>query len=264
LIDNHTNKKIDDSKKRFANRNLQWKTRQEFQRRLNQFIIEFKDNQKDDFIAQFFEKLNIDVDVSFENTSFNEFVINFNNESKSFFIFIDLLNNLNTIITIINMLVNKIFKHKIILINNITIFVVSISYIYKIFTASKYDDREFKEILIDHDASDFSSKNIEQFTTLQRISKTTFILNKKKIIFFKFDINEVFFIDTINLNIFVDVITFHIVLVQVSFLLCFVDMNRLRFYFNNLINMLIEKRSINKVLLRKELYSTHSNQTKRF
>ncbi len=36
---NYTNKKIDNSKKRFANHNLKWKTRQKFQRRLNQFII---------------------------------------------------------------------------------------------------------------------------------------------------------------------------------------------------------------------------------
>jgi hypothetical protein len=41
-------------------------------------------------------------------------------------------------------------------------------------------------------------------------------------------------------------------------------MNRLRLYFNNLTNMLIEERSINKVLSRKELYATHSNQIKRF
>jgi hypothetical protein len=85
----------------------------------------------------------------------------------------------------------------------------------------------------------------------------------KKIIFFRFDINEILFIDIVNLNISVDVITFHIVFVQISFLLCLIDMNRLRFYFNNLINMFIEKRSINKVLFRKEFYVIHSNQIKR-
>ncbi len=118
--------------------------------------------------------------------------------------------------------------------------------------------------MIDHDAADYSFENIEQFTILQRISKTLLILNKKRIIFFKFDIDEISFIDTINLKISVDVITFHIVLVHISFLLCLADVNRLRFYFNNLINMLIEERSINKILSRKELYATHSNQIKRF
>ncbi len=90
------------------------------------------------------------------------------------------------------------------------------------------------------------------------------ILNKKRIISFKFDIDEFLFIDIVNLNISVDVITFHIVLVQISFLLCLIDMYRLRLYFNNLINMFIEKRSINKVLFRKELYFIFSNQIKRF
>jgi hypothetical protein len=148
--------------------------------------------------------------------------------------------------------------------NNIIVFANLIFFIYNFFIALKYDDCEFKDILIDHDAADVSSKNVEQFTILQRISKTTLILNKKRVISFKFNVDEILFIDTVNLNIFIDVITLHIVFVQISFLLCLVDMNRLRFYFNNLINMFIEERSINKVLSRKELYSTHSNQIKRF
>jgi hypothetical protein len=162
------------------------------------------------------------------------------------------------------MLVDKTFKHRLKSINIIIVSSNSISYIYNVFTVTKYDDREFKNILIDHDAADFSSKDIEQFSILQQISKTTLMLNKKRIIFFKFDIDEIFFIDIVNLNISVDVITFHIVLVQISFLLCLINMNRLRLYFNNLINMFIEERSINKVLFRRELYAIYSNQIKRF
>jgi hypothetical protein len=261
-LTNHTEKEIDDSKKRFANRNLKWKSRQEFQRRLKQFITKWKENQEDDFIAQFFEKLKIDIDVSldnalFDNVSSNKFVIELDSESESFLIFVDSLNDLKTIITIINMLVHKTFKHKLISMNNITAFLVSISYTYNVFISSRYDDHEFKSILIDHDATDLFSKDIEQFTILQRISKI--ILNKNNRVSFKFEIDEILFIDTINLNISVDMITFHIVLVQISFLSCLVDINRLRLHFNNLINMLIEERSINKVRFRKELYFTHSN-----
>jgi hypothetical protein len=152
--------------------------------------------------------------------------------------------------------------------NNITASSNSISYIYNVFIASRYDDRELKDILIDHDAANFSSEDIEHFTTLQRINKSKLTLNKKRITSFRFDIDEILSIDIVNLNISVDVITFHIVFVQISFLLCLADMNRLRLYFNNLINMFIEKRSIkrsiNKILSRKELYATHSNQIKRF
>jgi hypothetical protein len=259
---NHTKKKRDDFKKRFANRNLNWKSRQEFERRLKQFITEFEDNQDENFIIQFFEELNIDFEI--DNTSTNEFVIELDNESESFLIAVDSIDDLKTISAIIIMLADKRFKHKLISMNNITASANSISYIYNVFTASRYDDRQFKDILIDHDAANFSSESIEQFTILQRISKTTLILNKKRITSFKFDIDEILFIDIVNLNISVDVITFHIVLVQISFLLCLANMNRLRLYFNNLINMLIEERSINKVLFRKELYVTHSNQIKKF
>ncbi len=136
---------------------------------------------------------------------------------------------MKTTFAIIIMLVDKTFKHKPISMNIIIVSSNSISYIYNVFTASKYDDREFKDILIDHDAADFSSKSIEQFTTLQRINETTLTLNKKRIILFKFDIDEIFFINIVNLNIFVDVITFYIVLVQMSFLLCLIDMNCLLF-----------------------------------
>jgi hypothetical protein len=261
---NHTEKKRDDFKKRFANRNLKWKSRQKFERRLKQFITEFEDNQNENFIIQFFEELNIDIDISFENISISEFVIELDSESESFFIVVDSIDDSKTISAIIIMLVDKTFTHRLIFMNNIIVSSNSISYIYNVFTASRYDNREFKNILIDHDAANFSSEDIEQFTILQRISKTTLILNKKRVISFKFDIDETLFIDIVDLKISVDVITFHIVFVQTSFLLCLVDMNRLRLYFNNLINMLIEEQSINKVLFRKELYATHSNQIKRF
>jgi hypothetical protein len=260
---NHIEKEREKSKKRFMNRNLTFKTRSKFERRFEQFIVDYEDNDVNEFVVQYFEKLIID-DVSQKEISNDKFVIEINNEFKTFLIFVKSINDIETFTTIINMFVNKKFKHKFISKNDTIVFVISISYIYIIFITSKYDDRELKKILIDHDVADFSFKNIEQFTILQRINKTTLSLNKNKIIFFKFDIDETFFIDTINLNTSIDVITFHIVFVHISFLLCFVNMNRLRFYFNNLINMFIEKQSSTKVLFQKIFYFTYSNQIKRF
>jgi hypothetical protein len=184
--------------------------------------------------------------------------------SETFFIFVESINDIETFTTIINMFVDKIFKHNLISKDNTLVFIVLILYIYIVFIASRYDNREFKNILIDHDATDFFSEDIKQFTILQRISKSTLSLNKNKIISFKVYIDEIYFIDTINLNTSIDVITFHIVFVHILFLLCLVDMNRLRFCFNNLLNMFIKKHSSIKVLFEKELYSTHSNQIKRF
>jgi hypothetical protein len=232
---------------------------------LKQFIAETEDNQRDDFITQFFDELIIDIDISIDNIPITDFVIEeIDSESETYFIAVDSLDDSKTIAAIIIMLADKTFRHRLIFMNNITVSSDPISYSYNAFTTSRYDDREFKNILIDHDAADHSFGSIEQFTILQRISKTFLILNKKRIISFRFDIDETSFIGTVNLKTFVDVITFHIVLVHTPFLLCLADMDRLRLYFNNLTNMLIEERSINKVLFRKELYATHPDQIKRF
>jgi hypothetical protein len=211
---------------------------------LKQFITETEDSQKDDFTAQFFEELIIDIDISINNIPITDFVIEeIDSESKTYFIAVDSIDDLKTIAALIIMLADKTFRHRLISMNSITLSANSISYSYNVFIVSRYDDREFRDILIHHDATDYSFENIEQFTILQRISKTFLILNKKRIIFFRFDIDEIFSIDTTDLKISVDVITFHIVFVHTSFLLCLADMNRLRLYFNNLTNMLIEEQS---------------------
>ncbi len=151
-----------------------------------------------------------------------------------------LLQSLNDSKTIINVFANKTFKHRLISNDNTIALVVSISYVFNVFTKSRYDDREFKNLLIDHDVAIRSSKNIEQYTTLKRLFNID--LNKNDISKFKFDIDNSFSIDSINLNISIDRIKFDIILVNISFLFCLADLDRLDIYFNNLINMLIENR----------------------
>ncbi len=181
---NHSKKKRENSKKRFANRNSKWKSHAEFQRRLKKFISEIEDSQKNDFIAQFFEELIIDIDISIDNISIIDFVIEkIDSESKTYFIAVDSIDDSKTIAAIIIMLADKTFKHRLISMNSITFSANSISYSYNVFIVSRYDDREFKDILNDHDATDYSFENIEQFTILQRINKTFLILNKKKSFF---------------------------------------------------------------------------------
>jgi hypothetical protein len=128
----------------------------------------------------------IDIDISIDNISITDFVIKkIDSESKIYFIVVDSIDNSKTIVAIIIMFVDKTFKHKLISMNNITFFANSISYNYNVFIVSRYDDREFKDILIDHDAADYSFENIEQFTILQQISKTFLILKKIKNHFFQ-------------------------------------------------------------------------------
>ncbi len=138
------------------------------------------------------------------------------------------------------MLANKTFRHRLISNDNIIALAVSISYTFNVSIESRYDDREFKDLLIDHDAAIRLLKNIEQYTILKRLVNIE--LNKNDVSKFKFDIDNSLSIDSINLNISIDRIKFHIVLVNISFLLCLTDLDRLDVYFNNLINMLIENR----------------------
>jgi hypothetical protein len=63
------------------------------------------------------------------------------------------------------------------------VLIVSISYVFIVFIESRYDDREFKDLLIDHETAIRSFEDIEQYATLQRISDECEIsLNKKNII----------------------------------------------------------------------------------
>jgi hypothetical protein len=160
----------------------------------------------------------------FENISTSIFMIEFNEHSQTFHeskskYFLISLESLNDSKRIINVLVNKTFKHR--LISNdiiISVFAVSISNTFNVLIESRYDDREIKNILINHDAAIRSSKNIEQYTILKRLI-SNINLNKKNVSKFKFDIDSNFFINSINLNISIDQIKFHIVFVNISFLL---------------------------------------------
>jgi hypothetical protein len=182
LINESYRKITREIEKRFINRNSVYKERSKFERRFEQFIVDYENIDINKFIAQYFEELIID-DALQKKISNCEFVIEINNEFETFFIFVESINDIETFTIIINMLVDKTFKHRFISKNNIIVFAISILYIYIVFIASRYDDREFKKILIEHDIANFFSKNIEQFTTLQRINNTALSLNKNKIIF---------------------------------------------------------------------------------
>jgi hypothetical protein len=73
--------------------------------------------------------------------------------------------------SLINSLANKAFEHRLIL-KNITNVSVNESFDFTYISTieSRYDDREFKEILMNCDAARQSTADIEQFTALQRLN----------------------------------------------------------------------------------------------
>ncbi len=90
------------------------------------------------------------------------------------------------------------------------------------------------------ETADRSTENIEQFKVLQRISDV--ILNKKTVeSSIRFDIDDTLILKFVELNISLEIINFHIIEINISFLLCLDDLNRLKMYFNNLINEMIQK-----------------------
>jgi hypothetical protein len=147
----------------------------------------------------------------------------------------------------INSLANKAFEHRLILKNIINILInefFDFTFILISIIESRYDDREFKSILMNCDAARRSTAEIEQFTALQQLNDS--IQLNKSIVESKiqFDIDSISIMSTIELNISLEQLIFHIIEVNTSFLLCLVDLNRLEVYFNNLINELVQKRLI--------------------
>jgi hypothetical protein len=138
-------------------------------------------------------------------------------------------------------LTNRTFKHRLIFKNCIIIIVfINKSFAFNFISIinSRYDDREFKDILMSCDAADRFTENMKQFKALQRISNV--VLNKKTIeSSIKFDIDDTLILRSVDLNTSFEVIIFHIIEINISFLLCLNDLNWLSIYFNNLINEII-------------------------
>ncbi len=142
---------------------------------------------------------------------------------------------------IINTLSNKTFAHRLILMNDIILAsnIKLVSYSYISFTDSRYDDREFKDLLIDSDAARKSIEEMRQFKALQRISDDV-KLNKSDRLVFKFEIKDTKSVDSIELKISLEMIIFHIVEINILFLLSLINLDCLSVYFNNLINKLMQ------------------------
>jgi hypothetical protein len=181
-------------------------------------------------MIQYFEKITLNTSVSL-NTN----LTNVDLESDELFLVQD-------IEFIINTLSNKTFAHCLIAKDDIIeIFLEVVLYSYTSFSDSRYDDREFKSLLIDSNAARKSIERMRQFKALQRISDDV-KLNKSDRLAFKFEIEDTKSVDSIELETSLRMIIFHIVEINISFLLFLVDLNRLGVYFNNLSNELIQDR----------------------
>ena len=108
-------------------------------------------------------------------------------------------------------------------------------------TKSRYDFFEFKKFFIDSKTITKLNANIDQFETLQRINNSIKINHSTtRSVNFIFEINTTSSIDSINFNTFIKSIIFYIIIKSTLFLLCLIDFDRLKTYFNNVKNQLIQ------------------------
>jgi hypothetical protein len=191
----------------------------------------------DEYAAQFFDELAISFIFEIDIIKLIEF------ESDELFL-----------TSFISALANKAFQHRLISIDIINALInESFDFIYISITDSRYDDIEFKDILVNYDAADRSTENMSQFKALQRISNDNVVLNKKTIeSSIKFEIDNTLILGFVDLNTSLEVITFYIVEINTSFLLCLNDFDSLDIYFNNLINEIVQHERRHFVIRRYE------------
>lgn len=142
-----------------------------------------------------------------------------------------------------NKLADQSFKHRIIMEDETITSVASNPFIFSTSTDSRYDNTEFKGLLIDSGASTRSTDGIGQWEALQRLNDSIQLdRTTAGLAHFNFEIGSTAFIGTILLKTPIEIITFHIVPIHTPFLLCLADMNQLGAYFNNTTNQVIQNR----------------------
>ena len=106
--------------------------------------------------------------------------------------------------------------------------------------------------MIDTETLRYSTINYEQFLAYSKIIETVINSAKTKIIHVQFNKKSISFIKFIIITTFIDQIEFHVIKIDTFFLLCLVDFDRLNVYYNNINDILIQKKSITFVIRRFE------------
>ncbi len=176
---------------------------------MNQYIADFEStyDSDDEYAAQYFDELAISLTLEIDTIKLIEF------ESDELFLITFDNCELQDIESFTNSFADKTLQHRLISIDIINVLInESFDFTYISITDSRYDDSEFKKILVNCDAADRSSEDIEQFKALQRISNDAIALDKKTIdSSIKFEIDNTLILEFIELNTLLEIITFHIV-----------------------------------------------------
>jgi hypothetical protein len=115
---------------------------------------------------------------------------------------------------------------------------------------NRYTFAVFYEIMIDSKASIRSIVDYEQY--LAFIKNTSIDLNRAKtdIVNVQFEIESTFSIISFIIDTSFELVKFHVIKANTFFLLSLADMNRLKVYFNNVENLLVDKIKTSSVIRR--------------
>ncbi len=165
---------------------------------MKQYIADFEDiidDSDDENAIQYFDDLNF-ISSMIDDAKLIEFESN-----ELFLTSFDSINNVEFVF-IIKLLANKTFKHRLISKNITNAFInESFDFIFISIIESRYDDREFKDILMNCDAAKRFIAEIEQFTVLQRLNDSIKLNQSTVESKIQFDIDSISIMNTIELNI---------------------------------------------------------------
>jgi hypothetical protein len=114
----------------------------------------------------------------------------------------------------------------------------------------RYTFAVFYEIMIDSKASIRLIVDYEQY--LAFIKNISIDLNRTKTstVNVQFEIESISSLESLTIDISFELMKFHVIKADISFLLSLADMNRLKVYFNNVENLLVDKIKISSIIKR--------------
>lgn len=153
--------------------------------------------------------------------------------------FVNSFKSMNQIETLITKLTNRSLLHSLDTTTSNRIMKDLFTYI----VIERYNDQQFYDIMIDSDIFRHSTAKYKQYLAYSKDNENLIKLNiiTAERVIVQFEVESVFFIESIMIQLSIDSIEFHIVKANIFFLFCLADMNRLRVFFGNVINMLVTK-----------------------
>lgn len=237
---NYTQQERDELKEKFGDCYPEYKIQLGYEQNLQRQITEYEVVDNNEILTHYFGDLSINIH--------NDFML----ESKSFY---TKLEQFHTALVrlegskskiVINTLADNTFKYQIILSDEtLPLINVPAFYVFNLLTDSQYNNTQFKKLLIELGASSQLTSGIDQLKALQQLDTSVQLdRNKAGSAKFTFKIGSIISIKLVILDIQLVSIIFHIVSIKTLFLLCLANMDKLKTFFDNIINQLIQTLSL--------------------